>query len=577
MQSVVAYAFCGTTFWIVAAWRDWGKARTRHIWAMAYDCSAIGLVMVGLGSDFMGLFAVLLWISVAYGFRYLDTFYLKLGIVLTSLTFIVSALVTRWSDWTIFVTLLITLILVPLIQLAPMAKIIGLIEKLDTANKDLEEAHKVTTKFISNVSHDLLTPVSAIVGYCESTPPDIDGIRVNADQLSRQIRAIIGQTVSAELVPNDEYLEEFSPLDLLNRTVTTVRPLAASRGLKIEVKQENILDMGLYFGAADAISICLMNLANNAAKHTDGYVIELRADYSDGQLNFYVFDDGSGIPEQHHNQLFNRFYRMNNSSEYGLGLGLTIVKDTVDKIGGKLTFSSSVSGTVFQFSVPAEPVDMVKSVQIAKPVLSTKNTDYMSILFVDDEYSGRQAWSTVLRTAGYYVHVAASGKEALEAIVSGNSYSLYILDYRMAEMTGLDLAGQIRKIDPKAKIMIISADVNNDLDGVFKEARQSGMINAALGKPIHPNKLLSTIAGFYKPSPPNSDGLIEQTRLELKQMMTELGMAIDQNDQQWADSIAHKARSLVSFLEDETIMNAMTSALSPTDVLDALELLHKAD
>jgi CheY-like chemotaxis protein len=220
---------------------------------------------------------------------------------------------------------------------------------------------------------------------------------------------------------------------------------------------------------------------------------------------------------------------------------------------------------------------MVKSVQIAKPVLSTKNTDYMSILFVDDEYSGRQAWSTVLRTAGYYVHVAASGKEALEAIVSGNSYSLYILDYRMAEMTGLDLAGQIRKIDPKAKIMIISADVNNDLDGVFKEARQSGMINAALGKPIHPNKLLSTIAGFYKPSPPNSDGLIEQTRLELKQMMTELGMAIDQNDQQWADSIAHKARSLVSFLEDETIMNAMTSALSPTDVLDALELLHKAD
>lgn len=163
------------TFWVFMAWRRVGPDRLRQIGALAYDCLIIGLVMVRNGQFLHGPFrgpvvdrdrlrhplpgAALP--QARHGIYHGDVCCLWPSHELDRLG--------------VFLSLLVTLAVVPLMQLAPMTRIIKLLEQLDAANRELDEANKTKTRFISNVSHDLLTPVSSIIGYCGLQPPPIDG------------------------------------------------------------------------------------------------------------------------------------------------------------------------------------------------------------------------------------------------------------------------------------------------------------------------------------------------------------------------------------------------------------------
>jgi len=103
------------------------------------------------------------------------------------------------------------------------------------------------------------------MGYCESAQnptSEVKDIRTLADQLSRQIKAIIGKTVNSSL-DGEERLEVFSPAELIKTNLIMVRPLANGRNIKVRIDVDDL--NGLYFGASDVAYICLMNLANNAA------------------------------------------------------------------------------------------------------------------------------------------------------------------------------------------------------------------------------------------------------------------------------------------------------------------------
>lgn len=491
LREISLFALLATFFWVFMAWRRVGPDRLRQIGALAYDCLIIGLVMVGMGSSFMGLFAVLLWIGIGYGIRYQEPLYLKLGMVFTTVTFVVSGLVTSWTDWGVFLSLLVTLAVVPLMQLAPMTRIIKLLEQLDAANRELDEANKTKTRFISNVSHDLLTPVSSIIGYCGLQPPPIDGIRINAYQLTRQIRAILGKTASEDLT-YEEHHEKFDPVDLPRQVATIVKPLAAVNGAQITIN--NAGSFGMFSGAVHALSICLINLVNNAAKHSGGDRIELRADYEGTMLSFVVADNGFGIPESQQQLVFQRFHRAGSSTGAdGLGLGLSIVRDTIEVVGGQVTLNSTDEGSTFRLTAPAAMLQDTDSRPRAAVPLRAAFARAAAVLFVDDEFQSRSAWSAVLREAGYHVHAAGGGVEALAAIDAGNHYDVHVLDYRMPEMNGIELAVAIRARNPGAKIIALSADAADDRALVFEQPLSDGLLDAALGKPIHPEKLLASV------------------------------------------------------------------------------------
>jgi len=488
LRAITAFAFVATVFWIFMAWRSVGSARARHIGALIYDCLIIGLVMVGFGSRFMGLFAVLLWVSIGYGIRYRNPLYLKLGMIFTSVTFVVSALVTEWSDWGIFLSLLVTLIVVPLVEIGPMTRMINLLEQLDAANKELDEANKIKTRFISNVSHDLLTPLSSIIGYCGLSPPSIDGIRINAYQLTRQIRAILGQSVAEDL-SYDEHHEAFEPLELIKQVAAIGKPLAESRDIRISVIATEPL--GTFSGPVHALSICLINLVNNAARHSGGTLISLDVMREGTTIAFVVSDNGHGIPAEQQQLVFNRFHRVSpTTSTEGLGLGLSIVKDTIEKVSGTVHLTSSPAGSSFKLTVPAVSCPHQRQAAPAAPEYTPAHGPV--VLFVDDEFQSRNAWTSVLREVGYHVHAATGGAEALAAMDAGNTYGMCILDYRMPEMDGITLAEAIKERNPNARIIMISADIRDGI-ATFKDAVAQGVIDHALSKPLHPGLLISTV------------------------------------------------------------------------------------
>ncbi|WP_244754330.1 ATP-binding protein [Rhodanobacter sp. B2A1Ga4] len=493
LRDITVLAFLATLFWLGMAWRRVGRDRLRHIGALIYDCSIIGLVMIGFGSGMMGMFAVLLWVSIGYGLRYRSPLYLKLGMLLTSVTFIVSALVTNWQNLGVFLTLLFTLIIIPLALMRPMTEMIKLLERLDAANKLLDEANRTKTRFISDVSHDLLTPVSSIIGYCQLTPPSVDGIRINAYQLTRQIRAIIGRS-AAEDLSYDEPDESFIPADLLKQVATIVKPLAESRGIHIEFARGGML--GTVHGPYHSLSICLMNLANNAAKHSAGSRVTLSVAEEPGGLVFDVSDDGVGIPADQQQLIFNRFHRGSVPATVdGLGLGLAIVKDTIERIGGRVDLTSSGAGSTFRLHAPVTIAErsVVPSVVSSPSSAQSAVTQSATVLFVDDEFQSRNAWSGVLREAGYVVHSAASGVEALAAIDAGNRYDICVLDYRMPGMNGIELASAIRERQPAMRLIAISADKMGSRPSVFTQALETSLLDGALQKPLHPTTLLATV------------------------------------------------------------------------------------
>lgn len=500
LRDITCFAFLATLFWLVMAWRKVGPDRVRHIGALVYDSGIIGLVMTGFGSGMMGMFAVLLWVSIGYGLRYRSSLYLKLGMILTSTTFIVSAMVTHWHSLGVFVTLLVTLAIIPLALMRPTTEMIHLLERLAATNRQLDEANRTKNRFMSDVSHDLLTPVSSILGYCQLSPPSVDGIRINAHQLTRQIRAMIGRS-AAEDLSFDEPDEPFIPADLLRQVATIVKPLAESRRISIDVMPRGPLET--FYGPYHALSICLMNLVNNAAKHSGGSRVALSVSEESGGLVFEVADDGVGIPPAQQKRIFDRFHRGGATPDTdGLGLGLAIVKDTIERMGGSVELNSSHFGSTFRLHAPVTMVERSAAplAAAATPTARPAVTLSTAVLFVDDEFQSRSAWSGVLLEAGYSVHLAASGAEALAAIDAGNRYDIGILDYRMPGMNGIELAMAIRERQPAMKLVIISADKLGDKPSVFTRALDSRLLDGTLQKPLHPTALLSTVEQL-RPAP----------------------------------------------------------------------------
>jgi CheY-like chemotaxis protein/two-component sensor histidine kinase len=454
------------------------------------------------------------------------------------------------------------------------------IAERDKAIHALDRANAIKSMFLANTSHNLLTPLNSVLGYCEAArdkmpeiAPEIEGIRITVDQLSRQIKANIEK--SFDLEGHDEFLEEFSPIEILRRIATVIRPFANNKEIEIRITS-TVDNDSIYFGALDAITVCMLNLAENAVKYSDGRTIQLSVSKGtdSGSLQFSVLDDGQGIPTEDQAKIFYLFYRAKNNDTQGWGLGLSIVKETLDKLGGNIQLKSQPNETEFTFTVPSKIVGNRQKYTDRFSKLQISKTNSISILFVDDETPARKTWGTAIRKTGHFVHVAAGGLEALKSIESGNRYHLYMLDYRMPDMNGLELAKQIRDIEPSATIVIISAEVNKN-NQAFNDAIESGLIDATISKPIHINELLALIEKYQKTEDGNTDDHKTAIFDELTTITFDLGYALQTGNDDAADKLTHRAKNLTSFIDDQTTIKAISAAKTPLETLNALRaLLH---
>lgn len=234
-------------------------------------------------------------------------------------------------------------------------------KKLIEANKvaeDSKNAEIIRSEFVANVSHELKTPLTSISGFIETLQagaaedPEIrtkfiDIIAIETSRLKRLIEDLLVLSDIENKRVSD--CAEFDIKMVLENTVYALRPIADEKNITIV---ENIEDSCLVTGSADRFSQMMVNLIENAIKYSEPEKsVWVDAHKKDGHIIVSIKDEGIGIAEEHHERLFERFYRVDKSRSQkagGTGLGLSIVKHIAALLGAKLDVKSKVGeGTTF--------------------------------------------------------------------------------------------------------------------------------------------------------------------------------------------------------------------------------------
>jgi len=377
-----------------------------------------------------------------------------------------------------------------------------------------EEGSRAKSAFLFAMSHDLRTPMNAILGYA-----DLIESHWGEDALTRQylqklkqasrfLLGLIGNVLEVARIESGKETLHEAPWDLneLGGILDLLEGDITSKQLHVtcqmELPQPHVL--------CDSMKLreILMNLLSNAVKYTpDGGEIALNiaespADTADKtKLHISVKDNGIGIAEAYIPHLFEAFTRERDSSESGIlgtGLGLRIVKSFVDLMGGSISVDSTLGeGSCFtvELVLPLAGAETVQPTESA-PTISLEGK---RILMAEDNALNAEITSTVLGDAHIQVDIARDGVQAVEMLKNApvGYYDLILMDVQMPRLNGYEATRAIRALpDERAKTPIAAMTAN-----AFDEDRQAAFaagMDAYATKPIEPNKLMKVIAETMK-------------------------------------------------------------------------------
>ena len=393
-------------------------------------------------------------------------------------------------------------------------------EMLEDALKQANSAVLAKDVFLANMSHDLLTPMNAIVGFTtlakkhmddsERLAYDLDKIRISSGQLLRLLNDVL-EIANIEARKMQVKEEECNLFDIVRDVQRQLLPLAAAKNIMLSVDMDDFKH-NIIFSDKTKLSHILLRLTNNAIRYTDigGRIIVIiremrKISESQSAFQFIVEDNGIGISESLQKNIFEPFQRGKNTTLSGIsgtGLGLTIVKSLVEKLGGSIQVESTVGvGSRFTVSLNLNIQDVPSSSY--SPGYREPSFDKEKkrrLLVVEDTEINLEIEVELLQDAGFLVDTAVNGSIAVEKIKNSRpgEYDLVIMDIQMPVMNGYDATGKIRQLeDPElANIPIIALSANT-FEEDRRKSRESGM-NAHVPKPIDITRLVEVIMGFLE-------------------------------------------------------------------------------
>ncbi len=381
-----------------------------------------------------------------------------------------------------------------------------------------QSANAAKSTFLSNMSHDIRTPMNAIVGLTAIAHSHIDDpirvkeclsrITTSSKHLLGLINDVLdmGKIESGKMSLNEE---PFSFPDLIGEFVTIVQPQARAKKLCFDVVIGNI-EREMVIGDTMRINQVLMNLAGNAVKYTEeGDAVRisvseepsLRSGFNN--YRFVVHDTGIGMDAEFLERIFDPFEREGNDKTpfiEGTGLGMAITKNIVDLMGGTITVESQPGvGSTFTVIVPLRPYDE------AAEELDVSCLEGIRVLVVDDDRDVLENTQAVLDGFGMRGDCSASGVEAValttQAHASGDGYEAIIVDWIMPGMDGLETIRQIRaEVGDATPIVLVSA---YDWTEIEDEASQAG-VSAFVSKPLFRSRLYHVLRAVCV------DGVVEE-------------------------------------------------------------------
>lgn len=381
----------------------------------------------------------------------------------------------------------------------------------------LEEAVKANNAknfFLSNMSHDILTPMNAIVSFTalarkhladrEKLAEYLDMISDSSDQLLQLLNDVLE---ISRIESGNMRVEggECNLTDLIQKLQKTIHPRAKAKNITF-LTEVSGLRHEMVCSDREKLEQLLSCLLDNGIKYTrpGGWVRLTIAEQEASSNGYSVFrfqveDNGIGIREDFQKDLFIPFEREKNttlSGVHGTGLGLTIVKSLVDILGGTIEVNSTVGqGSTFTVSFSLQVVDTNPVRREEEEVIQVPFSKPRRILIVDDNELNREIEYEILKDEGFLVDTAEDGSIAVEKIKQSmpGDYDLILMDIQMPVMDGYHATREIRSIDNEklAGIPIIAVSANT-FEEDKRMALDSGM-NEHLGKPLDIQRLLEVI------------------------------------------------------------------------------------
>jgi signal transduction histidine kinase/CheY-like chemotaxis protein len=351
-----------------------------------------------------------------------------------------------------------------------------------------QEANRMKTEFLSHMTHELRTPITAIMGF--------NKINQFADDLGREQRvhnseivarncehllALVNNNLNLARIEAGQLAIERKPenvSELVDDVISTMRIMAEEKGLKLRLLKGAQLPPALSLDALRLREI-LINLLGNAVKFTEHGEVTLDVGWNGGHLSTDVRDTGVGIPPESLALAFEPFQRIAGSRAEGTGLGLTITRKLVELMGGTIRASSVPGkGTEFAVRIPAAEATPAaprhaRATSIAASPLAGK------VLVAEDVEHLRSLIEIYLRELGLECVTVSNGFEAVEAAVAGD-FDILLLDMEMPVMDGFEATRVLRERGYQRPIVALTAHYQ----GVeIERARREGC-NDVLSKPV---------------------------------------------------------------------------------------------
>ncbi len=370
-------------------------------------------------------------------------------------------------------------------------------QALSDAVAAAETANRAKSTFLSNMSHDIRTPMNAIIGFTTLAISNIDDKERVKDYLaktlasSNHLLSLINDVLDMSRIESGKiHLEEVEVnlSDVLHDLKTIVSGQIYAKQLELYMDAMDVTDEDVYCDKT-RLNQVLLNLLSNAIKFTPaGGTVSVRVRQLAGQVRgcgqyeFRIKDNGIGMSPEFAKKIFEPFERERTSTVsriQGTGLGMAITKNIVDMMGGTIEVQTAQGkGSEFIIRVP------LRAQAEHRPVEKITELEGLKALVVDDDFNTCDSVTKMLVKVGMRAEWTLSGKEAVlrarQSIEMSDAYHAYIIDWRLPDMNGIEVTRQIRSLNDDTPIIILTA---YDWSDIEVEAKAAG-VTAFCSKPM---------------------------------------------------------------------------------------------
>ena len=392
-----------------------------------------------------------------------------------------------------------------------------------------QESNKAKTVFLSNMSHDIRTPMNAIIGYInlaqrkDVSSAEVQDFLKKIETSSKHLLNLINDVLEMSRIESGKM--ELDPVNIdICKAVEEVRDMFTTqmqtKNINFNVDTSNVKDKFVLCDK-NRLDRVLLNLLSNAYKFTpaggkitltllqlDNNNVEDNVDNNFREYELRVKDNGIGMTAEFASKVFDAFEREKTSTVSGIqgtGLGMAITKSIIDLMHGEIkVITAPNKGTEFVINVKFELGEVIvdetedEVEEVEKSDTIEKSNAPKKLLLVDDIEVNREIAVMILTQAGFLVDTAVNGKEAVEKIEASKvgDYDAVLMDIQMPVMNGYEAAQAIRQLDnPQLALIPIIAMTANAFAEDIQAAKDAGM-NDHIAKPIDVSKMMATLNKF---------------------------------------------------------------------------------